>query len=59
MRLSIPSAGISAEIPFWVSVDTFLDEELDACPISIENTRIKEPFQRFTEAILEIDFIRN
>lgn len=55
MRLSIPSAGISAEIPFWVSVDTFLDEELDASPITVENTDIPSPFPRFTVAILEPD----
>jgi hypothetical protein len=55
MRLSIPSAGISAEIPFWVSVDTFLDEELDASPITVENTDIPSPFPRFTVAVLEPD----
>lgn len=55
MRLSIPSAGISEEIPFWVSVDTFIDEELDVSPITIENTLISSPFTRFAVAVLEPD----
>ena len=53
MRLSIPSMGLTTDIPFWVSVDTFLDEELDASPITIENTEIEETFPRFSVAILE------
>lgn len=55
MRITIPSAGVSAEIPFWVSVDTFLDEELDVSPITVENTNIPTPFPRFTVAVLEPD----
>ena len=43
MRLKIPSFGVSADIPFWVSVDTFLDEELDSSPISVENKKRPKP----------------
>ena len=55
MRLKIPSFGVSVDIPFWVSVDTFLDEELDSSPISVENSSISKPFPRFTPAVLEVD----
>ena len=55
MKIEIPSEAISAEIPFWVSVDAFLDEELDISPLTIENTRRPEPFSRFTPAVLSVE----
>ena len=52
MKIEIPDASFSATIPIFITVDTFLDEELDASPISIENTEVEKPFPRFTPAIL-------
>lgn len=52
MKIEIPAASFSATIPIFITVDTFLDEELDASPISIENTEVEKPFPRFTPAIL-------
>ena len=52
MKIEIPAASFSATIPIFITVDTFLDEELDVSPISIENTEVEKPFPRFTPAIL-------
>lgn len=55
MKFEIPSSNFSAKIPYWVTVDTFLDEELDLSPVSIENTDYEKPFPRFTPAILQAE----
>lgn len=52
MRLEIPSAGLSADIPFWITKDSFLDEELDVSPVTIENVTLSEPVLRFTPATI-------
>ena len=45
-----PQKGTSFQLPYTVITDSFLDEELDVCPIELKNTTVDTPFPRFSVA---------
>lgn len=47
-----PQNKASYSVPYVVTVDNFLDEELDICPIEIKHIPRGEPFSRFSVASL-------
>lgn len=47
-----PHKGHRFSLPYTVITDSFLDEELDVCPIEIKHIQKSEPFPRFSIASL-------
>lgn len=50
-----PRKGHHFSLPYTVITDSFLDEELDVCPVELKHTTVKAPFPRFSAASIVED----